>query len=136
MVNYKKIGLATLSYVILSMAVAFPWHMIWFHDLYQQMGAVTRAEPIIPLGMLSMLIQGVVIAYLYPFWYRGGNPIVQGIKFSFIVGLLIYTVMGFATAAKMNINPVFTFLIYHTIFQSIQFTVTGAALGLIYGKKA
>ena len=134
--NYKKIALATLSYVVLSMAVAFPWHMIWFHDLYTQMGAVTRPEPIIPLGMLSMLIQGAVIAYLYPFWYRGGNPVVQGIKFSFIAGLLIYTVMGFATVAKMNINPVSTFLIYHTVFQAIQFVITGAALGLIYGKKA
>lgn len=133
--NYKKVALATLSYIVLSMAVAFPWHMIWFHDLYQQIGAVTRPEPIIPLGMLSMLIQGMVIAYLYPFWYRGGNPVVQGIKFSFIVGLLVYTVMGFATAAKMNIEPVSTFLLYHTIFQSIQFTITGAALGLIYGKK-
>lgn len=134
--NYKKIALATLSYVVLSMAVAFPWHMIWFHDLYTQMGAVTRSEPIIPLGMLAMGIQGVVIAYLYPFWYRGGNPVVQGIKFSFIAGLLIYTVMGFATVAKMNINPVSTFLIYHTVFQAIQFVITGAALGLIYGKKA
>lgn len=133
--NYKKIALATLSYLVLSMAIAFPWHMIWFHDLYTQMGAVTRPQPIIPLGMLAMLIQGVVIAYLYPFWYRGGNPIAQGIEFSFIAGLLIYTVMGFATVAKMNIEPVSTFLIYHTVFQAIQFVITGAALGLIYGKK-
>lgn len=117
------------------MAIAFPWHMIWFHELYQNIGAVTRPEPIIPLGMLAMLIQGVVIAYLYPFWYRGGNPVFQGIKFNFIVGLLVYSVMGFATVAKTNINPVSTFLIYHTIFQFIQFSVTGAALGLIYGKK-
>lgn len=133
--NYKKITLATISYVVLSMAIAFPWHLIWFHDLYLKIGAVTRPEPIIPLGMLSMLIQGVVIAYIYPFWYRGGNPIVQGVKFSLIVGLLVYTVMGFATAAKMNIEPVSTFLIYHTIFQFLQFTITGAALGLIYGRK-
>jgi hypothetical protein len=136
MTNYKKIALATLSYVVLSMLIAFPWHMIWFHDLYEKMGAVTRAEPIVPLGMLSMLIQGAVIAYLYPFWYKGGHPVFQGIKFSFIAGLLIYTVMGFATAAKMNIEPVSTFLIYHTAFQAIQFTLTGAALGLIYGRKA
>lgn len=134
MADFKKIILGTISYVVLSMLVAFPWHMIWFHDHYQQMGAVTRAEPIIPLGMLAMVIQGAVIAYLYPFWFRGGNPIMQGIKFSFIAGLLIYTVMGFATAAKMNIEPVSTFLIYHTMFQCIQFGVTGAALGLIYGK--
>ena len=133
--NVKKIALATLSYVVLSMAIAYPWHLIWFHDLYVKMGAVTRAEPIIPLGMLAMFIQGVVIAYLYPFYYREGHPVAQGIKFSLIIGLMVYTVMGFATAAKMNINPVSTFLAYHTAFQLIQFVVTGAALGMIYGWK-
>lgn len=126
--------LASLSYVVLTMAIAYPWHMIWFHDLYLQMGAVTRPEPIIPLGMLTMLIQGLVLAYLYPFCYRGGSPVLEGVRFTFIAGLLIYSVMGFATVAKMNINPISTFLLYHTIFQTIQFLLTGAALGLIYGR--
>lgn len=131
----KKIIFATLSYVVLSMIIAYPWHMLWFHELYIQLGAVTRPQPIIPLGMLAMVIQGLVIAYLYPFYYRGGHPVLQGIKFSLIIGLLVYTVMGFATAAKMNINPVSTFLLYHTVFQLMQFIVTGTALGLIYNKR-
>ncbi len=135
MMNIKKIALATLSYVVLSMAIAFPWHMILFHELYAEIGAFTRPEPIIPLGMLAMVIQGAVIAYLYPFWYKDGNPIVSGIKFMMIAGLLIYTVMVFATVAKMDINPISTLIIYGTLFQLIQFTITGAALGLIYGRK-
>jgi hypothetical protein len=52
-----------------------------------------------------------------------------------IAGLLIYTVMGFATAAKMRIEPVGEFLAYHTAFQFVQFLLTGAALGLIYGRR-
>jgi len=132
--NTKKIILATLSYVVLTMAVAYPWHMIWFHDLYIELGAYTRAEPIVPLGMLSMLVQGSVIAYLYPFFYRGGNPIVQGIIFSLIMGVVVYSVMGFAMAAKIDINPISTYLTYNAIFQFIQYLVTGIALGIIYGK--
>jgi len=116
------------------MAVAYPWHMIWFHDLYIELGAYTRAEPIVPLGMLSMLVQGSVIAYLYPFFYRGGNPIVQGIIFSLIMGVVVYSVMGFAMAAKIDINPISTYLTYNAIFQFIQYLVTGIALGIIYGK--
>ena len=126
--------MATVSYVVLTMAVAYPWHMIWFHDLYVNLGAYTRAEPIIPLGMLSMLVQGIVIAYLYPFFYRGGDPIVQGVIFSLIVGLVVYSVMGFAMAAKVDINPISTYLVYNAIFQFIQYLVTGIALGIIYGK--
>ena len=130
----KKFVLATASFFILTMPWAYSWHVIWFHDLYFQLGAFTRSAPIMPLGIAAVLTQGAVIAYLYPFYYRGGNPIIQGIKFSLIIGLMVYTVMAFANAAKMEIEPVSTYLVYHTIFQFIQFAVTGAALGLIYGR--
>jgi len=133
--DIKKIIFTTLAYFVITMAWAYPWHMMWFQDLYVEMGAVTRASPIMPLGIAAILMQGIVIGYLYPFFYKGGNPIIQGIKFNLIIGLMTYTAMGFATAAKILIEPVSTFLIYHTLFQTIQFTLTGAALGLIYGKK-
>ena len=132
---FKKLTFATFSYFVLTMAIAYPWHIMWFHDVYTDIGAFTRAEPIMPLGMLAIIIQGFVIAYLYPFYYKEGHPVVSGIKFSLIIGLMVYTVMGFTTAAKIDIEPVSIFLMYHTIFQLVQFTVTGAALGLIYGRK-
>ena len=128
----KKIILATISYVVLSMAIAYPWHMVLFHQTYFEMGASTRAEPIVPFGLLAMVIQGVVIAYLYPFWYGGQKPVISGIKFSLIIGLMVYTVMVFATAAKFDINPISTFVLYGTSFQIMQFVITGTALGLIY----
>lgn len=130
----KKYLVSTLAYFILTMALAYPWHLIWFHDLYLELGAVTRPEPIVPFGMLAIFIQGFIMAYFYSFYYRGGQPIIQGIKFGLIYGLVIYSVMGFATVAKFNINPISTFLIYHTIFQLLQFIVTGAAIGLIFGR--
>jgi hypothetical protein len=131
----KKLGVFIFAYFVITMAWAYPWHIIWFHDLYQSWGAITREHPIIPLGIAAIVIQGAVIGYLYPLWNRGhGNPIVQGITFNLIIGLMTYTAMGFATAAKIQIEPVSDFLIYHTIFQFIQFTLTGAALGWIFRK--
>ena len=131
----KKLGLFIFTYFVITMAWAYPWHIMWFHDLYQSWGAITRAHPIIPLGIAAILIQGAVIGYLYPSWNKGrGNPIIQGITFNLIIGLMTYTAMGFATAAKIQIEPVSDFLIYHTIFQFIQFTLTGAALGWIFRK--
>jgi len=132
----KKFVLATLSFFILTMPWAYSWHVIWFHELYVQLGAFTRPAPIMPLGIAAVLIQGAVIAYLYPFYYRGGHPVIQGIKFSLIIGLMVYTVMGFANTAKIGIEPISTYLTYHTIFQLVQFIVTGTVLGLIYGRSA
>jgi len=131
----KKLGLFVAAYFVITMAWAYPWHIVWFHDLYVEWGAITREYPIIPLGMTAILIQGIVIGYLYTFYYKGeGNLIVQGIKFNLIIGLMTYTVMGFATATKIQIEPVTDFLLYHTGFQAVQFTLTGAASGFIFKK--
>jgi hypothetical protein len=132
----KKIGLFVVVYFVITMSWAYPWHLIWFHDLYVSWGAMQRADPIISLGIVAILIQGAVIGYLYPFYYKGGSPIIQGIKFNLIIGLMTYTAMGFATAAKFDIEPVSHFLMFHTLFQAVQFTLTGAALGLIFKERA
>jgi len=132
----KKVGLFMVAYFILTMAWAYPWHVVWFHDLYVAWGAMTREHPIMPLGMAAIIMQGFVIAYLYPCYYQSGaNPILQGVKFNLIIGVMTYTAMGFATAAKIQIEPVSQFLLHHTVFQIIQFTITGAALGWIYRAK-
>ena len=133
--NWRKTGLFVAAYFGITMAWAYPWHVMWFHDLYKDWGAITRAHPIMPLGIAAILIQGTVVGYLYPF-YRNTqmNPILSGVKFSLIIGLMTYTAMGFATAAKIQIEPVMLFLSYHTVFQAVQFTLTGAALGYIFRK--
>ena len=131
----KKLALFVLAYFVLTMAWAYPWHILWFHEKYVAWGAMTRAEPIIPFGMLAIVIQGSVIGYLYPFFAQGESSLGTGIKFSLIIGLMVYTVMGFATAAKFDINPIGDFLLYHTVFQAIQFVLTGAALGWIYRER-
>lgn len=134
--NIKKLGAFVAAYFVITMAWAYPWHMVWFHDLYAEMGAFQRAAPIMPLGIAAILIQGIVIGYLYPFYNKGsGNQLLCGVKFNLIIGLMTYTAMGFATAAKFQIEPVTQFLVYHTIFQSVQFVLTGIALGFIFKQK-
>lgn len=129
----KKLGLFVAAYFVITMAWAYPWHMVLFHDLYVEWGAFQRTEPIMPLGIAAILIQGIVIGYLYPFYIRERpSTIVSGVQFALIIGLMTYTAMGFATAAKFKIEPVTDFLIYHTIFQAVQFILVGIALGWIY----
>ena len=133
----KKFTLAVIGYVVASFALAAPWHLIWFHDKYVAMGAFTRGEPIMPFGVLAMILQGVVFAYFYPLFYKhkgGGHPAYRGIQFSLFMGLTVWTVMVLATAAKFNIEPVADFVIYGTVFQILQFVFVGLALGMIYGR--
>jgi len=137
MTNYKQLFLYVLAYFVITMALAYPWHMVLFHDVYVDMGAFQRKEPIMLFGIAAILIQGLVIAYLYPFYARvKGFTVLSGVIFNLVIGLMTYTAMGFATAAKFNIDPPGQFLAYHTVFQMMQFTLTGIALGWIYREKA
>lgn len=127
--------LSTVSYVIITMIIAYSWNVILFQDLYEALGANTRPEPNIPLGLTAIILQGLVISYIYPFFYQAGpHPIVQGIKFNLMMGAMIFSVLGFGLAAKYNIHPITPFLWYTLFFQIFQSVFTGIALGKIYGR--
>lgn len=133
----KKFLLSIVAYFILTMATAYPWHMVFFHEKYVAMGAFTRGQPIMPFGMLAIVLQAIVFAYFYPLFYKhvgGGSPILRGIQFGLFLGITVWTVMVFATAAKFAIEPIFDFVLLGTLFQFIQFTLVGGAIGMIYGK--
>lgn len=129
-----KPALAVLVYVVPSMLLAVPWHLMWFKQEYHDFGIYTRADPIIPLGLATMLIQGIVMAWIYPRWYRGGVPALEGIKFSLLIGLFLFSVSTVATIAKVEVTDPWRFVLLSGIFHAIQFTVTGAGIGLVFGK--
>ena len=135
--NKSKFLSSVAAFFALTMAVAYPWHMVLFHEKYVAMGALTRGEPIIPFGMLAIILQGAVFAYFYPLYYRhrgGGASVLRGIQFALFLGLTVWTVMVLATAAKFAIEPVWHFIFLGTAFQILQFVLTGAAIGWIHGR--
>ncbi|MBI3291975.1 MAG: DUF1761 domain-containing protein [Elusimicrobia bacterium] len=125
---------ATLGYAVVTLVLGMIWHFVWFHNLYHQLGIYNRQEPIIPLGMLSMLIQGLVLAYLYPFFYKAGHPITQGITYGLLMGLYMYSVSTLANAAKIVVAPISTWLGIQALFHAVQFVLAGALIGLAYGR--
>jgi hypothetical protein len=131
-----KSALAVLAYVAPSMLLAVPWHLHWFKQEYQDFGIYTRADPIIPLGLATMLIQGVVLAAIYPRWYRGGAPVAAGIRFGLLLGLFLYSVATLATLAKSEVPDPWRFILLSGVFHVIQFTVAGAGIGLVFGRRA
>jgi hypothetical protein len=131
----RKFILATLVYAIVTMIHGFTWHFNFFPEVYAQLGIYNREPPIIPLGFASMILQGVILAYLYPRFYRGGTPAVEGVKFGLIMGLFLFSVSTLANAAKIQVSSMITWLSIQAAFHLIQFTATGAGIGLVYGKR-
>ncbi len=130
----KKFILAAAVYIVITMALGMAWHFVFFKELYDSLGIYNRAEPIIPLGFVSMIIQGLVLAYLYPLFYRGGSPIGQGVKFGLLMGVFLFSVSTLANAAKIQVASMATWLLIQTAFHGVQFLLVGAGIGLVYGR--
>jgi hypothetical protein len=130
----KKILFATLGYLVVTFALGASWHFAFFPELYHGFGIYNRAEPIIPLGMLSMLPQGLVMALIYPRWDRGEAPLAAGMKFSLLMGLFLFSVSTLANAAKIEVNGLGSFILIQAAFHTLQFAAAGAVFGLVFGR--
>ncbi|MCE9597468.1 MAG: DUF1761 domain-containing protein [Spirochaetia bacterium] len=128
----KTYSMAVLAYLIPTFVHGASWHLFFFKELYESFGIYTRANPIIPLGFVSMLIQGILLAYLYPFFHRPGNSLWRGFKFGMLMGLFLFSVSTIANTAKIQVNHVEQWLLLQFVFHLIQFGVTGPLIALAY----
>jgi hypothetical protein len=130
----RKFILAAIAYVVVTFAIAASWHLVFFKDLYDQLGIFTRKEPLIPLGIASIVTQALILAYLYPALYKGGSPAKEGLKFGLLIGVLMASVAVFAEAGKQNVSSLTTWLVFESAYYLLQFGVLGVVIGLIYGR--
>ena len=131
----KKFIYSVLAYVAITFAIAYPWHLVIFKDLYHQFGLYNKQDPNFIFGILSMLIQGIILAYFYPIYYRGGSAVKEGLKFGLIFAAFIISVLVISLAAKMEIHPLHLWFTVPTAFHLLQFGLSGIAIGMIYGEK-
>jgi hypothetical protein len=134
MLNVTFFG-SWLAYVVVTFALGFIWHLVLFKELYAKLGIYSRLDdPIVPLGLSAMLIQGAVLAYLYPLLARPGNLLLEGLRFGLIMGLFIASSAVLAEAAKQRVTSLPTWLVVETIYYAIQFALCGIAIAFVHSK--
>lgn len=130
----KIYGLAVLTYVIVTFAIAATWHFAVFSDLYAELAIFTRKEPIVPLGLSSMVVQGLIMAYAYPKLCPRLAPAREGLAFGLICGMFIASCAVLGEAGKQNVTSLPTFLILESVYYAFQFSLSGLAIALVYGR--
>jgi hypothetical protein len=121
------------AYVAITFALGFVWHLMVFKNLYRRLAIYTRLdEPIVPLGLLSMLIQGAVLAYLYPQAVNIHGSVFEGITFSLLIGLLLASSAVIAEAAKQRVTSLRIWFVVESLYYLIQFLLVGLAISSIY----
>lgn len=130
----KSYWLAVGAYVICTFLIAAPWHLVLFKPVYDELAIFTRQEPLVPLGLASMLMQGLVLSYLYPLYAQGRHSVKTGATFGLLMGVLLASSAVFAEAGKQNVTSLSTWLVLESVYFLFQFTVVGAVMGAIYAK--
>lgn len=132
--SVTKFILTALAYIIPTMLLGYCWHLILFKGLYDSLGIYNRVEPIIPLGFFSMIIQGLIIAYLYPSFAKDKISKYTALKFCLIMGLFLFSVSTLANGAKIMITSMQSWLQIQIVFHLLQFTIAGILIGLVNRK--
>ncbi|HEY3404965.1 MAG TPA: hypothetical protein VGK59_16365 [Ohtaekwangia sp.] len=133
-ITLSKFALMVLAYLVPTMILGMVWHFVWFSELYERLGIYNRKDPIIPLGFTSMFVQGLVIAYLYPYYAEQKPSLVKGVKFSLVMGFFLFSVSTLANAAKIEVTSMMDWLWVQLLFTLIQFSTVGLFIGLIFRK--
>jgi hypothetical protein len=131
----KKHVMAVLGYMAATFITQATSHFVINADHYASV-TFLRKEPIFPLGILSMLIQGSIISYLYARRSETERSISGAIKFAWLAGGFLVSYPALAEAAKYSVPAVAPWITVEFIAGFVQFTFYGVLLGLVYRHRA
>ncbi len=127
----KKQILAAAIYPLIVFPLALVWHLVLFKDRYMSFGYF-EGEPNIAVGLATMIIQGTVLAAIYPMFKLGRTGLASAFQFAGLLGLFFWTSHVLALVAKQNVPQAGTFIVMETVYLGLQFGLFALALGYIF----
>ena len=129
--NYKSTLLGTLAYTLVTFPLAVVWHIVLFEEKYQVFGYF-EGEPNFILGLITIIIQGCVLSFLYPYVAFSGNGIKRGLKYSLLVGVFFWSSHVLAFVAKQVVDSSLSFVVMESLYLLLQFGIYGILIGLVF----
>jgi len=131
--NYKSTLLGTLAYTLVTFPLAVIWHVVLFEDKYHSFGYF-EGEPSFVLGLLTIIIQGFILSFLYPYVKFKSQGISRGLRYSLLIGVFFWSSHVLAFVAKQVVDSSVSFIVMESFYLLIQFGVYGLLIGKIYGE--
>src|SRR5260370_24835758 len=104
--------LGVLAYLVPTFVLGFVWHLILFDHYYAAL-AIYRKDIIIPFGLLSMLIQAVMFAWIYDtaFAHRNRPVLLRALTYGAFGAVLSWRFTPLAVAAKNVLRLIASYLV-------------------------
>ena len=125
------LGLA--AYVVPSFPLALIWHLTIFAKNYAALDLL-RPDVIVPLGLLTMLIQGAFFSWAYPrlFSTAPGAWLSSAARCAGVYGLIAWSYSVLAVAAKIHMTSVADFVVLESGWTLLQFAVSTPLMALAW----
>ncbi|MEQ1515262.1 MAG: hypothetical protein ABL931_02095 [Usitatibacteraceae bacterium] len=129
----KAFILGVLAYLLPTFPLGYFWHLVTFAEQYHRLD-IYRAEVIIPLGLSTMIIQGVFFSWVYPKLFSTARRdwLVSACKFAAVFAVLAWSFTTLPVAAKFRMTSISDFLLLETTFTLLQFTVVAPLMALAH----
>ena len=132
--NYTKILLATIAYFISSFVVQGVLGFAMAGEYFQSI-SIFRNPPIITLALSQTILSGIAFSILYPLTVFEGTPVLRGLKYGLLVGLIMVPFIALDLPARFMIPFPETWILVQGILGILHFAIAGILTGLIYGRK-
>ena len=87
--NIARFILATVAAWLVIMLFGVIWGEVLFAEWYNEwMVYVEKPNVSVPYFMIVHSMRAMVFVYVYHMLYKGGKPILKGLKFGFLMGIL------------------------------------------------
>lgn len=130
----KKRVLAILAYVLPTFPLGYFWHLTIFADYYKSLN-VYRDDIVIPLGIASMLMQGLIWSIIYERLFSGESVLRGAAKFAALACPLAWSFLVIAVAAKHHMASVGGYVQIETAFILIHYLIVSPLIAAVYGRK-
>ena len=125
--------LSVVAFMIVSFAAQALSHFVINQEHFSSI-AHHRQEPIIPLGLSAMIIQGIIMSVSLRTWRNADVTIMDGMIVSLAFGLFLSAYISLVEPAKYTVPDIAAWMRVETLVSAIQFVLFGLGLGLIHSK--
>ena len=127
--------LTVIAYTVATFGVQGMSHFVINASHYTNI-PIMRTEPLVPMGLASMVVQGLIFAWLFPTFNRVGHPIRNGVVFSCALGAFLASYIVLAEAGKYSIPSIGSWIAVEGSAALVQYVVFGLFLGLLHRRSS
>lgn len=123
--------LSMVAYMVVSFAVQGTSHL-WLNKAHYAAAGFTREDPIIPLGLAAMAIQGLLMSAVLTAWKGDAATVADGLAVAGAFAVMLLSYNSLAESSKYRVPSIGKWIGVELGTGAIQFTLFGLALGAIH----